>query len=114
MLRRLAVYGVGVEENGVVDLGIHPPGRGPQRRLVLKVRDEDPRLDLVRAEFRPDFLQWTLAPAGTEGQDHLYHLEITIPADAPKCLYRGIRLGEMKLVFDHPRIPELSLQLALA
>lgn len=113
MLRRVAVYGVGVHETGVVDLGIHPPGAGHRHRLVLKVRDDDPRLEVVRAEFRPDFLQWSLVPAGTEGQDHLYHLEITIPTDAPKCIHRGVHMGEMKLVFDHPRIPELSLQLAL-
>jgi hypothetical protein len=114
VLRRLAVYGVGVEETGILDLGIHPPGAGHQRRLVLKVLDDDLRLEVVRAEFRPDFLQWSLTPAGTEGKDHFYHLDITIPADAPPCVYRGVHLGEMKLYFDHPRIPELSLQLALA
>lgn len=114
VLRRLAVYGVGVEEPGIVDLGVHPPGKGSQRRLVLKVRDEEPQLRLVRAEFRPDFLQATLAPAGTEGKDHLYHLDITIPAEAPECIYRGSPLGDMKLFFDHPRIPDLSLQLSLA
>ena len=114
VLRRLAVYGAGVEEPGIVDLGIHPPGELRQRRLVLKVRDEEPHLKLVRAEFRPDFLQATLAPAGTDGKDHLYHLDITIPADAPECIYRSVTLGEMKLLFDHPRIPELSLPLTLA
>jgi hypothetical protein len=114
VLRRLAVYGVGVEEPGIVDLGIHPPGKIHHQRLLLKVRDEEPRLNLVRAEFQPEFLRAAIAPAGTEGKDHLYHLEITIPANAPECVFRGVSLGEMKLFFDHPRIPELSLRLSLA
>jgi len=114
VLRRLAVYGTGVEEPGIVDLGIHRPGQAYQHRLLLKVRDEDPRLNLVRAEFTPAFLQASLVPAGVEGREHLYHLEITIPADAPQCIYRGVALGEMKLRFDHPRIPELALRLAVA
>ncbi|MCU0870997.1 MAG: DUF1573 domain-containing protein [Pirellulaceae bacterium] len=114
VLRRLAVYGVGVEEPGIVDLGIHPPGKVYQHRLLLKVRDEESRLNLVRAEFQPEFLRAAIAPAGTKGKDHLYHLDITIPGDAPECIYRGVSLGEMKLFFDHPRIPELALQLSLA
>ena len=114
VLRRLAVYGAGVEEPGIVDLGMHPSGRGYRHRLLLKVRDEDPRLNLVRAEFKPEFLQASLAPAGTDGKEHLYHLDITIPADAPQCSYRGVSLGNMRLVFAHPRIPELALRLSLA
>lgn len=114
ILRRLAVYGAGVEEPGIVDLGMHPLGRAYQHRLLLKVRDEDPRLNLVRAEVKPEFLQAALVPAGTEGQDHLYYLDITLPADAPPCLHRGASLGDMKLVFDHPRIPELALRLSFA
>jgi hypothetical protein len=114
VLRRLAVYGAGVEQGGVVDLGIHPPGSVYQHRLVLKVRDPDPRLPLIRAEFQPDFLQATIGPAGMDGKDHLYQLEITIPADAPQCIYRGAPAGEMKLYFAHPRIPELSLGLSFA
>jgi hypothetical protein len=114
VLRRLAVYGVGVEEPGIVDLGIHPPGKVHRHRVLLKVRDAESRLEMVRAEFQPDFLRATLAPAGTEGKEHLYHLDITIPADAPKCIYRGTQLGKLKLTFDHPRIHDLTLRLALA
>jgi hypothetical protein len=114
VLRRLAVYGAGVDENGVVDLGIYPPGALRRHRLALKVRDHDPRLALVSAEFRPDFLRAALQPAGMDGKDHLYHLDITIPADAPECIYRGVSRGEMKLYFAHLRIPELTLSLAFA
>ncbi len=114
VLRRLAVYGVGVEEPGIVDLGIHPPGKAYQHRVLLKVRDEDSRLEMVRAEFRPEFLRAALTPAGTDGKDHLYHLDLTIPADAPQCIYRGAQLGDLKLTFDHPRIRDLTLRLAFA
>lgn len=114
VLRRLAVYGEGVDSSGVVDLGIHRLGNAYQRRLVLKVRDDDARLSLVRAEFRPDFLQAALRPAGTDGKEHLYQLELTIPADAPECIHRGASPAAMTLYFSHPRITELSLALSFA
>ncbi len=114
VLRRLAVYGDGVQENGVVDLGIHPPDRAWQHRLLLKVRDADTELRLTNVQTKPDFFQVTLAPYGTEADARLYHLDISVPAHVPQCIYRGTQLGELKLTFDHPRIQDLSLRLAFA
>jgi hypothetical protein len=108
------VYGDGVQENGVVDLGIHPPGKAWRHRLLLKVRDDDTDLTLTHVRTSPDFLRLSLAPCGTESGTRLYYLDILAPADAPLCIYRGVKLGELKLTFDHPRIRDLTLQLALA
>jgi hypothetical protein len=114
VLRRLAVYGDGVQDDGVVDLGIHPPGKGWRHRLLLKVRDPEADLRLARVQTQPDFVRVSLAPYGTESGTQLYHLDLSVPADAPECVYRGTHLGELKLVFDHPRIKDLTLRLALA
>jgi hypothetical protein len=114
VLRRLAVYGDGVQENGVVDLGIHPTGKAWQHRLLLKVRDEDTDLRLASVKTQPEFIQVALVPYRTESKVRLYHLDISVPADVSACTYRGVRLGELQLMFDHPRIKDLTLRLALA
>jgi hypothetical protein len=114
VLRRLAVYGDGVQDNGIVDLGIHPPGREWRHRLLLKVRDPEANLRLTNVKTTPDFVRVSLAPSVTESGARLYHLDLSVPADAPQCIYRGGQLGELKLAFDHPRIKDLTLGLALA
>lgn len=114
VLRRLAVHGDGVQENGVVDMGIHPPGVAWQHRLLLRVRDLEQELRLTDVDIKPDFLKVSLAPCRTESGAGLYTLDISVPADAPRCIYRGVQLGELKLTFDHPRIRELELRLGLA
>ena len=82
--------------------------------MRLKVRDEDTDLPLARVQATPDFLQVALVPCGTESRPGLYHLEISAAANAPRCVYRGLKLGELKLTFSHPRIPDLTLPVALA
>jgi hypothetical protein len=112
--RRLAVYGEGIDSNGSLDLGFVQPGEGRQRRLALRVRDRETNLVLKRAEIDPEFIQVSLTPHETSADVKLYHLDITVPRDAPKCVYRGMRPGKMKLFFDHPRIEDLTLDLYLA
>jgi hypothetical protein len=114
VLRRLAVYGDGLQDNGVVDLGVHPPGHPWRHRLLLKVRDQEADLRLTRVQTQPAFVQVSLAPYGTESGARLYHLDLSIPADAPECIYRGAQLGQLELAFDHPRIKDLRLELAFA
>jgi hypothetical protein len=112
--RRLALYGTGVQENSVLDLGILPIGRGLQRRLVLKVRDPERTLKLRESRIVPDFVRVAVTPYDGDPAGNLYHLDIVVPPEAPEGCWLGQELGELKLVFDHPRIKDLTLRLALA
>lgn len=115
VLRRLAVYGEGVEADGSVDLGILNRGSGCHRRLILKVRDEHPDLTVANIETSPKFVEAVMTPYQTEGQaGGLYRLELEIPEDAPACVYRGAELGAVTLRIDHPRIEDLTLKLRFA
>jgi hypothetical protein len=114
VLRRLAVYGTGVDENAVVDLGNIPVGQGLERRLVMKVRDPERALKLRDSRVVPSFVRVSVTPYEGDPDGNLYHLDIVVPPDAPECFWRGTKLGELQLLFDHPRIEDLTLRLALA
>jgi hypothetical protein len=115
VLRRLAVYGPGINHLGTLDLGLVHCGEELNRRLVLKVRDPQPELDLGEIEVTPDFVEVQVTPyeAGARATG-LYHLDIRIPASAPQGDYRSLRAGRIKLRVGHPRIDDLELSLSFA
>lgn len=115
VIRRLAVYGPGVETTGTIDLGILRPRERLKRRLMMKVRDDQPELTVGRIETTPDFLQVNVTPQDADNRANgLYYLDIVIPEDAPECAYRGSKLGQICLAIDHPRIEDLALKARFA
>lgn len=115
VIRRLAVYGPGIDSTGTVDMGILALRQGLKRRLLMKVRDHRPDIVIKGIEAGPDFLQVNVTPhrAATEATG-LYYLEIVIPDDAPECAFRGSKLGQIRLAIDHPRIENLTLKARFA
>jgi len=112
VLRRIAVYGEGVDSNVTISFGTVPVGREYIRRLVVKVHDDDPRLKLSDLKITPSFVNVRLIPYGREsGIDNLYQLEVSLPPTAPKTICWGEQLGSIHFEFDHPRIKELTLGL---
>lgn len=115
VIRRLAVYGPGIDDTGTVDMGILKPRQGLKRRWFMKVRDDQPDIAIERIETTPDFLQVNVTPySAATVATGLYCLEIVIPEDAPECAYRGSELGRIRLVIDHPRIEDLELRARFA
>jgi hypothetical protein len=115
VLRRLSVYGPGVNHLGTLDLGLLRPGQALERRLVVKVRDPHGDLMLRGIETTPDFVQVEVTPYQTEAQaTGLYHLDVCVLATAPEGDYRSLRAGHIKLLIDHPRIEDLELSLSFA
>ncbi|MCL4200929.1 MAG: DUF1573 domain-containing protein [Pirellulaceae bacterium] len=114
VLRRLAVYGPAVDETGTVDLGRLRPGQGAKHRLLLKVRDEQPEIIVRGIEVEPAFIQVKVTPYHTAtSAAGLYHLDIEVPTDAPECVLLGPDAGLIRIEIDHPRIPDLSLNVQL-
>lgn len=114
VLRRLAVYGPAIDENGVVRLGTFRHGEAGTIRLLMKLRDADKSLQVERITTTPKFVVARVTPYGDLAeQQGLYHLEIEVPPDAPECVYTKPRIGELKIQFAHPRVTELTLGLDL-
>jgi hypothetical protein len=117
VLRRLCVYGEGIDGTGVVYLGPVAAGQGARRRLLMKVRDPDRELNVERIETTPAFLQARLSrrPKVADSSDPgLYDLEIEVPANAPDCLFMGFPSGKVQILTRHPRIPALTLPVKFA
>jgi hypothetical protein len=115
VLRRLAVYGPGINHLGTLDLGLVHRGEELDRRLVLKVRDPQPELGLGGIEVTPDFVEVNVTPYQTDSQaTGLYQLDVHIPASAPEGDYRSLRAGRITLRVGHPRIDDLEMPLSFA
>jgi hypothetical protein len=117
VLRRLSVYGEGIDALGTVNAGVLDVGQGAKLKLMMKVRDTDPELALDRIEVVPDFVKVTIEPHETTASEQskgLYDLHVEIPRDAPECSYLGAYQGRIKLLTKHPRLPETELKLEFA
>ena len=109
VLRRLAVYGGGVDRSGTIRFGVQPRGVAHTRKLTVKVNDEQTQLDLREVVTVPEFLEVDFKPYPMDSEmGNLYQLEVKIPAGAPEHIARGPKLGKIHLKFDHPRIEELN------
>lgn len=116
VLRRLCVYGSGIDGTGVVNLGRIQTGKGAHVRLLVKVRDPQRELAVDHMELTPEFLQVRITAHKPEQERSrgLYDLEIAVPRDAPRCVYMGAPAGRIRIVLDHPTIPELDLPVTFA
>ena len=112
VVRPLTVYGSAVGEDGVIDLGDVPQGRGQSVRVLLKVRDPQRDLPNAAITIEPGFLQTSFQPVpGTEG---LYELTIALPDDTPPCQFRSQPLGRLRIDTGHPRIGVVELPVSFA
>jgi hypothetical protein len=62
MLPRVSVYGGETDAHGNVDLGSLAEGSGTRIKLLIKVRDQEARLDLAQVTTSPAFLEAKLVP----------------------------------------------------
>lgn len=116
VLRRVAVYGSGIDMTGKVSLGVIPSQQGHRRRLVMKVRDPQPELQVDQITCHPDFLRVKVTPypAKVTTTKGLYYLDIEVPKLSPVSRFQSSEAGEVTIQFDHPRIEDLRLRVDFA
>ncbi|HZL90506.1 MAG TPA: DUF1573 domain-containing protein [Pirellulaceae bacterium] len=114
VLRRLSIYGQGIDGDGAIDLGTVPRGVGKKLTLVMKVRDPQTDLNVENVRVKPEFLKASVKPHVEESAHGLYDLSLELPAEVPPCTYLGLPSGELKIDFDHPRIDDLTLEVHFA
>jgi hypothetical protein len=115
VVRRVAVYGPGIDQRGTIQLGIVRSHSGTKRRFIVKVRDDLPNLTVKKISTHPEFVNATLQPAKvSETASGVYVLDIEIPKGAHPCDFIAKEKGSLQIKFDHPRIDSLRLALDFA
>jgi hypothetical protein len=114
MLPRVSVYGGETDAHGNVDLGSLAEGSGTRIKLLIKVRDQEARLDLAQVTTSPAFLEAKLVPRVESTKLGLYDLEIAIPKTAPPIQFRGNPRGEVHIDTGHPRLGQHTLGVTFA
>jgi hypothetical protein len=114
VVRRVAVYGAGIDAEGNIQFGIVRSREGQRRRFIVKVRDDEPGLKIENISTAPAFVVATLQPATVLGAKGLYHLDLEIPKGTRPCNFINEERGKVRIDFDHPRIDSLELSLEFA
>ena len=112
ILRRVAIYGKGIDSYGRVNLGRVPVGKGIQRNFSVKVRDPDPTLAVKKVTTVPDYVQvhFSETKFGVPG---LYKMTIEVPPSAPAS-YITTDQGRLHIEFENARFDDLDLSVAFA
>ena len=114
VLGLFSVYGPGVDNDGGIELGKIPLGKGKKVQLVFKVYDPDAVLDQAVVTVKPEFVQARLTRPSSAEAKGLYQLAIEVPADAPVCQHVVGPRGQITIDTGHPRIGIVELPLAFA
>jgi len=105
------MHGAKLRPVRTLDLGVLRQGETIEGVVVLALRDRSP-LGVERIECRPEFLQVSVEPLKEEAG--LYRVRVRVPPDAPPSNYYAKQQGEICIRTDHPKVPELELQVAFA
>ncbi|MCA9247574.1 MAG: DUF1573 domain-containing protein [Planctomycetales bacterium] len=114
VLRRLAVYGRGIEADGAISFGALAHGEGARRTFLVKVRDPLPQLEVQQIVANPAWIRAELRPMeDARAEAALYQLVVEVPPDAPAGFYGDQAAASLRISFDHPRIEDLELAIRL-
>lgn len=109
--RYISVYGDHVTSDGVLEFDILEQGKEFVSRSFVKVRGEHKDIQFEDIEVKPDFVKARISKYNVGDAQGLFHLTITIPADAPIAYHRKANQGTITLSSNHPTEPELTLGL---
>jgi hypothetical protein len=111
VLKRLAIYGAGIDQQGVIDLGNIPEGKEKRVQLLAKVRDPQHELGATKIETYPQCLRAEFVAHDGE-QSGLYDLRVMVPDDAPVGQFQSNPIGRIRIQTGHPRIGTVELRVA--
>ena len=114
VLRRFSVYGAGIHDNGIIDLGSVPTGNAKRLKFLLKVRDDELELNVKDIQVSPEFLKVQLVKHVDDQTPGIYDLIVELPDNVAPCQYLGNPLGSFTITTDHPRIPTIELAVSFA
>lgn len=113
VLRRVSIYGKGIDSSGIIKLGKVRRGKGIKKYFNVKVRDPDPILKVKKIQTKPDFLQVSFIENEKVPDAGLYRMLVEIPTDAPRAMFMG-DLGKLHVEFENPRFENIDLDVEFA
>ena len=114
-IQRVTVEGPDLQFGDTVRIGPLRKGEGAQTRLIMKVSDEHRRLRIKNIETVPPYLHVSVEPLNIGKPDAgLYAILVEVPKDAPSGGYMGPEFAKMRIVTDHPFVPELKFDVLFA
>jgi hypothetical protein len=114
-VRRITVEGPKLDFGDTVRIGPLRKGEGGQARLIMKVADAHRHLRIKNIETNPPYLHVSVAPLSIDKPDAgLYVILVEVPKDAPPGGYMGPDYAKMRIVTDHPSVPELKFDVLFA
>jgi hypothetical protein len=114
-IQRITVEGPNLDFGDTVRIGPLRKGEGGQARLIVKVADEHRHLRIKNIETEPPYLHVSVAPLSIDKPDTgLYVILVEVPKDAPPGGYMGPDYAKMRIVTDHPSVPELKFDVLFA
>jgi hypothetical protein len=111
VVRRLSVFGKDINVAGTIEAGTIDSSRGYEATFTVRVNDTDPQLNVVDTTIYPKFVDVQLEPFSGAETTGLYRLSVRIPPQDVPAAYIGKNRGKLMILFDHPRIAELNLEL---
>jgi hypothetical protein len=109
----VAFFGKDIVDDAI-DFGTVPFGRGRKSKVLVKIRDSEPKLGDVTVEANPAFLRARLVPHQDGSAQGLYDLVVELPPETPPCQYLAIPQGSIRITTSHPRIPKLEINVRFA
>ncbi len=100
-----------LNSDDVLDMGKCLPGQKVQATIMLKIRDENPVLDIHDIRVKPDFVEAECQPA-VEGKPEkgIYIVNISLTPGATPGVYSGEN-SQVRLLTRHDSIPEIVIPL---
>jgi hypothetical protein len=114
-IQRVTVEGPNLQFGDTVRIGPLRRGEGARARLIMKVADEHRCLRIKSIETTPPYLHVSVSPLSIDRPDAgLYVILVEVPKDAPPGGYMGPDYAKMRIVTDHPSVPELKFDVLFA
>lgn len=107
VLRRISIYGKGINAGGTIKLGKVQRGKGLKRFFNIKVRDQNPVLEVKKVDTMPDFMRVSLVDNG-HAATGLYRMLLEIPKTAPQGTFIADP-GKVHIEFENKRFDDIDL-----
>lgn len=115
VLSRVRFFGPQYEPGRILNLEQLVQGEGAISTVFLAIRGQTSALNVISQQVTPGFLDVRIEHDETlENGWTRYKIVVTVPADAPTANHLGANAGEVRLVTDHPDVPEIRFRVAVA
>ena len=108
---RLMIYGKGMNAKGEINLGRIVAGRPLERFFLVRVRDENPVLEVKSITSTADFLDVSFVPDPRIKKPGVYRMRVALPETASPADFSSDPV-RVQIQFANPRLEQVDLSVA--